>query len=79
MKYFSEPFNLDSNNDLLASHSEQWLHYGTHLYPSLTINQKSFRGRLTPRNVFEAICSSFVNTPSKCLNWEKMEGIKFKG
>mmetsp|Transcript_16900 Transcript_16900/g.25999 ORF Transcript_16900/g.25999 Transcript_16900/m.25999 type:complete len:272 (-) Transcript_16900:280-1095(-) len=73
---FAKKGDMETENLVLQKHASKWLALGTHLYPSLTVNDKSFRGRLTPKNVFEAFCASFVDEPKRCLNWQKMEGIK---
>jgi hypothetical protein len=41
----------------------------------MVINGKTFRGRLNPDNVFEAICASFQHEPKQCKKWQEMEGI----
>lgn len=39
------------------------------MYPSMVVNGKIFRGRLTPDNAFEDICSTFKDLPSTCVAW----------
>ena len=56
--------------------SEDWTNYGHNLIPSVTINKKTFRGRLTPDNVFEGICASFVSEPHECRVWQEELGIE---
>lgn len=58
-----------SDNVVFAQFESEWKDYGHNLYPSIVINGKTFRGRLTPDNVFEAICASFENEPRACMAW----------
>lgn len=51
--------NDGHDNALLKAMSEDWTNYGHNLIPSININHKTFRGRLTPDNVFEGICAAF--------------------
>lgn len=66
-------------NKYFKSMAEQWQEYGTHLYPSVVINDVSFRGQFNPDNVFEDICASFDTQPEGCLKWLKKEGIPVPG
>ena len=63
------------DNSVLRDSSAEWQKYGTHLSPAMVINGKTFRGRLNPDNVFEAICASFKHEPKQCRKWQEMEGI----
>jgi len=42
----------------------------------LIINSKTFRGRLTPDNAFEAICAAFIREPAECRAWQEEMGIE---
>ena len=55
-----------NDNVVLRSSAEDWISLGTQLYPQLVINGMTFKGRLTPDNVFEAICASFQREPRQC-------------
>ena len=63
------------DNGILREAAADWLQLGTHIYPSLVINEKTFRGRLTPDNAFEAICASFSEFPKPCLKWYNRHSI----
>ena len=63
------------DNHVLKDAAQDWLKLGTHTYPSLTINQKTFRGRLTPDNAFEAICASFIDEPRECRRFQRKHHI----
>ena len=69
-----DSMSLDDNS-VLKDHANEWQKLGTHLSPAMVINNRTFRGRLTPDNVFEAICASFSHEPKQCRKWQEMEGI----
>jgi len=52
-----------NDNSVFKAASEDWLALGKQLYPQIVINGMTFNGRLTPDNVFEAICASFKVEP----------------
>lgn len=62
-----DTFNIgdqsQADNTVLKHDAEDWKALGTHMYPQLVINGMTFKGRLTPDNVFEAICASFKHEP----------------
>jgi len=62
-------------NEVLKNMQLKWNALGTHLYPSAVINNVTFRGELSPANVFEAICSAYETMPYGCTKWLKQEGI----
>jgi len=68
--------NDGADNSLLKAMSEDWTNYGHNLIPSININQKTFRGRLTPDNVFEGICAAFTSEPHECRVWQEELGIE---
>lgn len=72
---FDGPNHSFDNNNVLEEHSRDWQKLGTHLYPSMVINGMTFRGRLTPDNVFEAICASFKREPRECHRFQRRHHI----
>uniref|UniRef100_A0A7S3CSQ3 Vacuolar sorting receptor thioredoxin-like domain-containing protein n=1 Tax=Strombidium rassoulzadegani TaxID=1082188 RepID=A0A7S3CSQ3_9SPIT len=73
---FEDPNDIErSNNNLLDSFAQDWMILGSHFYPAIVINDKTFRGRLTPFNAFEAICASYRDEPRECRKWQQFEGI----
>ena len=58
-----------SKNALLEQWAYEWHNLGHQVYPSLIINNKTFRGRLTPDNAFEAFCAAFKDEPAACRVW----------
>jgi len=54
---------------------ERWIGFGHHFYPSVIINNSTFRGEVSPDNVFEGICSSYRIMPRNCNNWFHKQGL----
>ena len=48
----------EQDNSILRENAKKWTEYGVLYWPSITINQMTFRGDITPINVVEAICAS---------------------
>lgn len=63
------------DNSVLRESAALWNEYGTFLYPAIVINDMTFRGRLNPENVYEAVCASFRHEPKECRAWQMQEGI----
>jgi len=63
------------DNKILREMQENWNNLGSHLYPSVVINGVTFRGQLSPYNVFEAICAGYRDTPTECVNFMYQEGL----
>lgn len=80
----SSSFNTTSikqyknDNVILAENAERWKEYGTLYWPSVTIDNLTFRGDLTPENIMEAICASLANKPEVCFKFYEEEGIAFQ-
>lgn len=49
----------DDDNTVLRQESEKWKKYGTGYWPSVVINDRTYRGDLVPDNILNAICSAF--------------------
>ena len=45
---------------------QYWRKYGSGIYPSISINNKTFRGNIDPLSVYNAICAGFLNPPEIC-------------
>ena len=63
------------DNTVLKQSAAEWQKLGTFLYPAMVINDRTFRGRLNPENVYEAVCASFRHEPKECRAWQQQEGI----
>lgn len=63
------------DNKILRQMLNDWNAYGHHLYPSVVINDVTFRGQMNPFNVFEAICAGFKDLPKECSDWLKEKNL----
>ena len=45
---------------------EYWAKYGSNLFPSIVINNSTYRGQLETNAVFNAICAAFTTPPKIC-------------
>ena len=53
-------------NTIIDSEIEYWKTYGSGIYPSLVINNRTYRGQLETLAVFNALCAGFENPPPIC-------------
>lgn len=58
--------SVDTNNTIIESEIEYWKTYGSGIYPSLVINNRTYRGQLESLAVFNALCAGFADTPGLC-------------
>lgn len=65
----------DDNKDLRMM-QEEWIKYGHKVFPSLIVNDVTFRGSMNPRNVIEAVCAGFDREPAPCRKFLKLENIE---
>mmetsp|Transcript_13087 Transcript_13087/g.22086 ORF Transcript_13087/g.22086 Transcript_13087/m.22086 type:complete len:415 (+) Transcript_13087:46-1290(+) len=54
------------NNTLIDRDVEYWWKYGTAIYPSIIINNNTYRGQLETQAVFNALCAGFRDPPKPC-------------
>jgi hypothetical protein len=45
---------------------EYWAKFGSNLFPSIVINNSTYRGQLETNAVFNAICAAFTDPPKMC-------------
>lgn len=55
-----------TNNTIIDSEIEYWRSYGSGIYPSVVINNRTYRGQLEPLALFNALCSGFSTPPTIC-------------
>ena len=60
---------------MLSAETKQWKEYGTGYWPSVVINERTYRGDLVPESVLNAICSAFNKEPSQCTAFKIEAGI----
>ena len=70
-------FQKDDNR-VLKTEAESWKAYGSAYWPSIVINDRTYRGDLIPDNVLNAICSGFSEEPSFCKKFKQTEGITYQ-
>lgn len=89
-KCFNESFIKNGNSDfnvfiddnhILKSERNLFLQNGIQFWPSVSINNDSFKGNVEGEQIFEAICSKFNNVPEYCYEImgvtvnKRMEGL----
>ena len=62
-----------TKNTYIDKEISYWKEYGTNIYPSIVINQKTYRGQIEPMSVFNAICAGFTSPPDQCLKTLHLE------
>ena len=63
------------DNRVLRESQRQWNNYGSGYWPSVVINNRTYRGDLVPEGVLNAICSAFSSEPSSCRKFKQEAGI----
>lgn len=63
------------DNKVLREESIKWKAYGSAYWPSIVINERTYRGDMVPDSVFAALCSAFIEEPSYCTKFKEQEGI----
>lgn len=66
---------VKDDNRLLRAEAEDWKQYGTAYWPSVVINDRTYRGDLVPDSVFNAICAGFNEEPYACTKFKKEQGL----
>lgn len=51
------------DNKVLREETEGWKKYGSGFWPSIVINDRTYRGDMVPDSVLNAICSAFTEEP----------------
>jgi len=55
-------------NHIIDEEIYYWKEYGSGLYPSIVVNNRTFRGQLDSLQVFNAICAGFKSAPRICFD-----------
>lgn len=71
----SQPDFLRDDNKYLKEEAEKWKALGSAYWPSVVVNDRTYRGDLVPDNVMNAICSSFSEEPGYCRKFKEEQGI----
>jgi len=63
---FEGPNYKTDDNYILREEAKKWKEIGSGYWPSVVINNRTYRGDLIPDAVFNALCAAFSNPPSYC-------------
>ena len=66
LKSFEEEGNLLSNNKMLREDQARFKALGVIMDPMISINNITYRGYMEGKDIVNAICASFSETPTKC-------------
>jgi hypothetical protein len=66
-------------NTALAREKDYWNQYGAHFYPSIVINNRTYRGAFEPEAVFNSICAGFKKAPKICGTFNESTSSIIKG
>jgi hypothetical protein len=72
---FDGPNQLRADNLVLKGEAEGWKKYGSGYWPSVVINDRTYRGDLVPDNVLNAVCAGFANQPDVCKKFLESQGL----
>lgn len=70
--------SVKDDNRILRDEAEAWKNYGTAYWPSIVINDRTYRGDLVPDAVFNALCAGFNEEPSSCVEFKQSSGLSLK-
>ena len=56
----------NTNNTIIDQEIEYWKKYGSGIYPSIVINNRTYRGQLESLAVLNGLCAGFANPPNYC-------------
>jgi hypothetical protein len=57
-----------TTNSLIDNEIEYWREYGSGVFPSVVINNRTYRGQIESLAVFNALCAGFATPPRMCQN-----------
>ncbi|CAG9310657.1 unnamed protein product [Blepharisma stoltei] len=56
------------DNSILRQERRKWKHSGVQFYPAIVINNQTYMGNWDSKDVLDAICSAFEETPQSCFD-----------
>jgi hypothetical protein len=62
----TDPNFSKDDNTMLRADAEKWKALGSAYWPTIVINERTYRGDMVPDTVMTAICSAFSSEPSYC-------------
>jgi hypothetical protein len=66
-----QPNFQKDDNKILKEEAEKWKALGSAYWPSIVVNERTYRGDMVPDNVMTAICSAFSSEPSYCIKFRE--------
>jgi len=66
-----QPNFQKDDNKILKEEAEKWKALGSAYWPSIVINERTYRGDMVPDNVMTAICSAFSSEPGYCRRFRE--------
>lgn len=63
------------DNSLLNEEKKAWNDYGVPFYPSLTVNNQTYRGDWEAQEVFIALCAGFSERQEECIIQKESEEV----
>lgn len=71
--------DFKDENTALSKERDYWNQYGAHFYPSIVINNRTYRGAFEPEAVFNSICAGFKKAPKICGTFNQSTTSIIKG
>lgn len=75
---FEGPNPQMDDNRVLRDDIRQWNVYGSGYWPSVVINNRTYRGDLVPDSVLNALCSAFSSEPAACKKFKQEAGLAYE-
>lgn len=67
-----------TNNSMIDNDIKYWSKFGSSLFPSIVINNQTFRGQIETQSVMNAICAGFHDPPKVCKRLLHTKDIEHK-
>lgn len=58
--------NINTTNSMIDEDIAYWKLYGSGMFPSIVINNSTYRGQIETQAVMNAICAGFADPPKMC-------------
>ena len=71
----ADPNFSKDDNRILKEESDKWKALGSAYWPTVVINERTYRGDMVPDTVMTAICSAFNSEPSYCRQFREDIGV----
>ena len=68
-----------AENTVLETERQYWNQYGAHFYPSIVINNRTYRGVFEPESVFNSLCAGLQSQPKICRKYDQFTQSVHRG